>query len=106
MAYSRSFALGQYLGRRNVRLSEICILPPFNTLHAQVIAREAPRQRIVTDGVTVDFTIPGNTYSAGRTNFWDNATDMLGPWLPFELPTNFGPNIGLTGTGSAAMLFS
>jgi hypothetical protein len=70
--------------------SEICILPPFNNLHAQVIARgEEPR--IITSGATVSYSIPGNTFSAGKTNFWSFANALFGVTL--------APNIGLTGNG-------
>jgi hypothetical protein len=68
--------------------SEICILPPFNNLHAQVIARgEEPH--IITSGATVAYSIPGNTYSAGKTNFWSYVQPLFNASLP--------PNIGLTG---------
>jgi hypothetical protein len=63
----------------NQDFSEICILPPFNTLKAQVIRRgEEP-------------TIPGNTVSTTKTNFWDFAPALFGVTLP--------ANIGLTGNG-------
>jgi len=56
----------------NQDFSEICILPPFNNLRAQVIVRgEDPH--IVTSGATVSYKVPGNTSSAGKTNFWTYA---------------------------------
>ncbi len=70
--------------------SEICILPPYNNLHAQVIARgEEPR--IITSGATVSYSVPGNTFSAGKTNFWNYVKPLFG--------VNLAPNIGLTGNG-------
>lgn len=72
----------------NDNFDEICILPPYNNLHAQVIARgEEPR--IVTRNVTVKYNVPGNTYSAGKTNFWVYAQKLFG--VPLKR------NIGLTG---------
>jgi hypothetical protein len=72
--------------------SEICILPPFNNLHAQVIARGEEPQ-IITSGATVSYSVPGNTYSAGKTNFWTYAKDLFG--------VDLAPNVGLTGNGLA-----
>jgi hypothetical protein len=75
--------------------SEICILPPYNNLHAQVIARgEEPR--IITSGATVSYSILGNTYSAGKTNFWSYAQPLFNVALP--------PNVGLTGNGLAGTM--
>ncbi len=68
--------------------SEICILPPANTLHAQVIRRgEDPD--IVTSGVTVGYSIPGNTRSDNKTNFWVYAKQLFGVAIP--------PNVGVFG---------
>lgn len=79
----------------NQDFSEICILPPFNTLRAQVIRRGAEPQ-IVTSGVKVQFRIPGNTRSSNKTNFWEFAPDLFGVALPND--------IGLTGNGLAGQL--
>jgi hypothetical protein len=76
--------------------SHLAILPPYNTLIAQVIKVGDPPQ-IVTSGVTVQYSFPDNTYSVGKqgrpdkTNFWKHAKDLFGTSLP--------PNIGLTGKG-------
>lgn len=79
----------------NSDFSEIMVLPPFNNLRAQVIRRGA-EPHIVTSGVTVRYVIPGNTYSAGKTNFWKFPQPLLGP-APL-------PNIGLTGNGLAGTM--
>lgn len=74
----------------NQDFSEICILPPYNNVRAQVIKRgEEPR--IITSGVNVLYSIPGNTKSINKTNFWDYAPQLFGVHLQ--------PNIGLTGNG-------
>ncbi len=74
----------------NQDFSRLCILPPFNNLHAQVIQR-GKEPRIVTQGVDVTYTIPTNTHSADKTNFW--------VWAPNLFGVNLPPNVGLTGNG-------
>lgn len=71
--------------------SEMMILPPFNNLHAQVVRRSGEEPRIVTSGITVKYTIPSNTHSADKDNFWKFAPALLGATLP--------PDVGLTGNG-------
>ncbi len=75
----------------NQDFSEFMILPPFNTLHAQVISKLEVPPRIVTDGVTVSYSVPGNTISSTKTNFWTYVQPLLGVSLPLE--------VGLTGHG-------
>lgn len=65
----------------NQDFSQLCILPPYNNLHAQVIERGREEPRIIgsaSSGVTVRYTIPGNTTSANKTNFWNHARALLG----------------------------
>ncbi len=71
--------------------ANISILPPYNDLQAQVIRRGdgSTLPQIVTTGVTLEYSFPGNTYSAGKTDFWDYALHLFGVNLP--------PNVGLTG---------
>jgi hypothetical protein len=71
--------------------SELMILPPFNNLHAQVVDRTREDPRIVSTGITVKYTLPSNTHSADKDNFWTYAPALLGVTLP--------PDIGLTGNG-------
>lgn len=73
--------------------ANMSILPPFNTLNAQVILRGTADRlpQIITSGLTLEYSIPGNTYSVGKTDFWDHALALFGVDLP--------PNIGLTGKG-------
>ncbi len=70
--------------------SELMVLPPFNTVHAQVIRRGIEPQ-IVSSGVTVSYVLPSNTHGADKTNFWEYAQALLGVALP--------PDVGLTGHG-------
>jgi len=72
--------------------SVLSILPPYNTIWAQVIKRGDPPQ-VITQGVRVEFSFPGNTESVSKTNFWDYDEKLFGVDLP--------PNVGLTGVGLA-----
>ena len=81
----------------NPDFQDMAVLPPFNTLWAQVVRVGDPPQ-IVTTGITVAYLFTDNTYSVGKSNFWTYAQEIFG--LPAPLP----PNIGLTGKGlSGAM---
>jgi hypothetical protein len=81
----------------NEDFSELCILPPYNNLHAQVIDRSGDDPQIIDDGsVQVHYQIPGNTYSVGKTDFWSYAYALFGVHLK--------PNIGLTGNGLSGLL--
>ncbi len=77
----------------NKDFSKLAVLPPYNNLKAQVIKKGTATTlpQIVTTGVSVEYSIPGNTYSVGKTNFWTYAQQLFGVALP--------PNIGLTGAG-------
>jgi predicted CxxxxCH...CXXCH cytochrome family protein len=74
--------------------SDFLVLPPYNTLFAQVIQVADPPQ-IVTGGIDIDYRFPQNTYSAGdqfrtdKTNFWQNAPALFNVTLE--------PNVGLAG---------
>jgi hypothetical protein len=67
------------------------VLPPYNNLQAQVIQRGHANTPplLITSGVTLEYSFPGNTYSVGKTDFWTYAFDLFGVNLP--------PNVGLTG---------
>jgi hypothetical protein len=83
--------LGMHCGNKD--FSTLVVLPPYNNIHAQAIqvgdANNPPV--IVTTGFRVTYEIPGNTYSVGKTNFWDYEDQLFG--------VNLAPNIGLTGSG-------
>jgi hypothetical protein len=78
--------------------SVFAVLPPFNTLFAQVIKVGDP-PKIITADLTIKYEFLGNTYSAGgfgrpaKTNFWDYAQKL------FNLPQPLAPDTGLTGNG-------
>lgn len=77
----------------NKDFSTMAILPPYNNLRAQVVqvgdANSNPA--VLTTGFNVSYEIPGNTYSVGKTNFWDYEDQLFG--------VNLEPNVGLTGAG-------
>jgi hypothetical protein len=70
--------------------SVFSILPPYNTLWAQVIKVGDPPE-IVTQGIRVEYSFLGNTESATKTNFWVYAEQLFGVPL--------APNVGLKGFG-------
>ncbi len=80
----------------NPDFQNIGILPPYNTLWAQVIMVGNP-PRIVTSGITVEYSFPDNTWSAGdpqypdKSNFWDYEDKLFGVSLE--------DGVGLTGRG-------
>ncbi len=81
----------------NDDFSEMMVLPPFNTLHAQVILRgEEPDIITSAEDYTVRYVLPRITHAADRSNFWKFPQSLLGP-APL-------PNLGLTGVGLAGTL--
>jgi hypothetical protein len=85
--------LGMHCYNRDFR--DLAVLPPYNNLWVQVIRRGDPPQ-IVTQGITVTYSFPANTYSVGKSNFWDYDLQLFG--------VNLAPNIGLTGKGLAGVM--
>lgn len=86
----------------NADFSSVGLLPPYNNLVAQVVARGGEDPAPITRGVTLDYYYPDNTYSAGvggkpdKTNFWRYARKLFG--------VNLATNIGLTGNGLAGTM--
>jgi hypothetical protein len=83
------------------------ILPPYNTVWAQVVKRGNPPQ-IVTQGITVEYRIVNNTTSANKSTFgqfWDNMKKLFGISLPNDKGLNLSNpavNNGLSGKMEAA----
>jgi hypothetical protein len=79
----------------NQDFTNMCILPPYNNQFAHIILKgtstSPPTVMPASSGFYVTYEIPGNTYSVGKTNFWDYAQHLFGVTLQ--------PNIGLTGLG-------
>ncbi len=74
--------------------SYFAVLPPFNTLHAQVF-RHGGDSGLVTSGITVSYAFPKKTNSALHTNFWTYA-----PQFGWNVPAN----VGITGTPLAGTM--
>lgn len=66
--------------------SYFMVLPPYNTLHAQVFKRDGGD---ISTGVKVSYAFPKKTNSALHTNFWDYASQY-----GFNVPAN----VGISGT--------
>lgn len=62
----------------------LSVLPPYNTLGAQVIRQgdATTLPSIITEGLQLEYRFPGNTYSVGKTDFWTYAPDLFGVNLP------------------------
>ncbi len=69
--------------------SYFMVLPPYNTLHAQIFRRGGEGAQLITSGVTVSYSFPKKTNSTLHTNFWTYA-----PQYGFNVPTN----VGISGT--------
>ena len=81
----------------NDDFSELLILPPYNTLHAQVVDRSEGDPHILKENLTVKYSIPGNTHSADKTNFWKHAEALFGVTFATGYRTDrkwhVGPNV-------------
>lgn len=76
----------------NPMFGGFCLLPPFNTMHATVIKRGSEPQIVTSNtSITVNYSVPGNTSSSNKTDFWVYALQLFG--------VNPALNIGLTGNG-------
>ena len=80
--------LGMHCYNRDFR--DLAVLPPYNTLWAQVIRVGDPPE-VVTTGLTVEYSFPDNTDSVGKSNFWTYDQQLFGVNLP--------DNVGLAGFG-------
>jgi hypothetical protein len=82
----------------NRSFQDLAVLPPYNSLWAQVIEIGDP-PRVITQGITVSYVFTDNTYSVlPKSDFWLYAQDL------FSLANPLPPNVGLTGKGLSGML--
>jgi hypothetical protein len=83
----------------NRSFDDLAVLPPANTLWAQVIRNGNPPQ-VITTGVTVEYFFADNTNSTSKSNFW-STNPYAGAERAelFGLPAPLPPNIGLAGKG-------
>ena len=75
--------------------SEFCVLPPFNSIRAQLIQRGNP-PHIVESGVEVRYTLPAQQRGVDQNNFWVHAEQTFGVDLP--------PGVGLAGTRTSGTM--
>lgn len=73
----------------NSDYSEMMILPPYNTIRAQVI-RRGVEPDIIESGLTVEYWLPSNTHSSDKSNFWKYPGPLLGNPLPDVGVAGFG----------------
>ncbi len=79
----------------NPTYDQAVLLPPYNTVWAQVVKRGNPPQ-VVTEGLTAEYRILDNTYSYGKTDihggnfsqFWDNCEALFGTALEHDQGLN------------------
>jgi hypothetical protein len=92
----------------NPTYDQAVILPPYNTVWAQVVRRGNPPV-VVTEGLTVEYRMVDNTWSYGKADphggafsqFWDNAPALFGASLAQDTGLNLedpGIHNGLSGT--------
>lgn len=99
--------LGMHCYNRD--FNDLAVLPPANTLWAQVIKVGSP-PKVITTGVTVEYSFPSNTYSIGKSNFWSPNTrpgpnnGVQNARAIFGLSSNLPDNIGLAGNGLAGQM--
>ena len=77
--------------------ANLAVLTRYNSRFAQLVKRGDPPEQ-VCQGVDISYTFPQNTYSVGKSNFWDFAQDL------FNLGQPLPENIGLTGRGLSGLL--
>jgi hypothetical protein len=87
----------------NPTYDKLVVLPPYNTVLAQVIKRGAPPE-VVTAGVTVSYRLDNNTYSYGKASygqFWDHAVALFGSIFGF---TSLAHDVGLKHNGLSGQM--
>jgi hypothetical protein len=75
---------------------DMAILPPYNTLWAQVVKVGEPPE-IATEGLTVEYSFKENTYSAGKPNMPDKTN--LWKYVKRLFNKDIKPDTGLVGKG-------
>jgi len=77
----------------NPTYDQLVLLPPYNTIWAQVVKRGNP-PTVITSGIKVNYSLVDNTYSYGKRSyggFWDNSEKLFGSTIETDK--------GLTGSG-------
>ncbi len=82
----------------NPTFDKMLVLPPFNTVWAQVVKRGDPPV-LLTSGITVEYSIAVNTYTSGKRaygGFWDTIASPLAALMGITAPAR---DVGLAGYG-------
>ena len=67
--------------------ADFALAPPYNTLWAQLVRKEPDgRSTVITEGVRIEYRILENSFSAGKTDFWQYVEPLFG----FDLPMDVG----------------
>jgi hypothetical protein len=82
----------------NKRFADLAVLPPYNTVWAQLVrvGNRTTLPALVGSPSTATYVIENNTYSVGKTDFWSYETQLFGVSLP--------DNVGLHGKGLSGSL--
>jgi len=76
----------------NETYDQAVVLPPYNTVWAQVVRKGNP-PTVVTADMTVEYTLELNSFSYGKRSygqFWDNAVKLFGRFGLTSLPHDVG----------------
>lgn len=76
--------------------SEFTILPPYNTFRAQLIKRGVEPDIEDNPEFVIEYSIPSNTRSADKSNFWTYEQALFG--------VDLTPDIGLAGFGMSGTM--
>ncbi len=95
--------LGMHCYNRD--FNDLAVLPPANTLWAQVVKVGNPPQ-VITTGVTVEYFFADNTNSTSKSNFWSTNpyTPVQNAQKLFSLSSPLPANMGLAGKGLTGTL--
>ncbi len=90
--------LGMHCYNRD--FNDLAVLPPANSLWAQVIRNGNPPQ-VITTGVTVEYFFADNTDSTSKSDFWSTNpyTPVQNAQKLFGLSAPLPANVGLAGKG-------
>ena len=76
--------------------SQMMILPPFNTVRAQVIRRGGSPDIMNGSDIQIGYSLPANTHSSDKCNFWESSQQLLGAAIP--------PDTGVTGSRMSGVM--
>jgi len=79
----------------NKDFADLAVLPPFNNVSA-VLIRRGEEPEVLGTAYDITYSIPANTYSVGKTDFWSYEDQLFGVNLP--------DNVGLEGAGLSGEL--